>query len=103
MARFSLMRWIGFAVLAAAGVAFSPAASAQVICLDRASLIDSLAARLHQRQFGYGMVSDTVVVELYTAPDGSWTVVMTDVTGRACILAIGQGWQTTLPAPGIDA
>lgn len=102
MARFSLMRWICFAVLAAAGAMFSPAAHAQVICLDRAALVDSLAVRLHQRQFGYGMVNDTVVVELYTAPDGSWTVVMTDVTGRACILAIGEGWQTTLPAPGVD-
>lgn len=103
MARFSFMRWIGFAVLAAAGAVFPPAADAQVICLDRAALVQSLAAQLHQRQFGYGIVSNTVVVELYTAPDGSWTVVMTDVSGRSCILAIGQGWQTTLPAPGEGA
>ncbi|BCH21869.1 hypothetical protein MesoLjLc_14920 [Mesorhizobium sp. L-8-10] len=101
MARFSLTRWIGFAV--AVAVVSPSAAHAQVICLDRTALVDSLSARLHQRQFGYGIVSDTVVVELYTAPDGSWTVVMTDVSGRACILAIGQGWQTTLPAPGDDA
>lgn len=103
MARFSLMRWIGFAVAAAGTAVLPPAAHAQVICLDRTALVDSLSARLHQRQFGYGMVSDTVIVELYTAPDGSWTVVMTDVSGRACILAIGQGWQTTLAAPGDDA
>lgn len=98
MARFSLKTWIGAAILAA----IPAAAQAQVVCLDRTALVESLVERLHQRQVGYGVVSDTAIVELYISPDGSWTVVLTDVTGTSCILAIGQGWQTT-PAPGEGA
>lgn len=98
MARFSLKTLIRAAVVAAGAAVLAPAAHAQVVCFDRTALIDSLAERLHQRQLGYGIVSDTAIVELYIAPDGSWTAVVTDVSGRSCILAIGRGWQTTLPS-----
>lgn len=95
MARLSFREWARIAAVAAA-VAVAPAAgSAQTACLDRAVLADRLAEQFQERQLGYGVVGEVAVMELYVSPHGSWTVLMTDPAGRSCIVAVGEGWETT--------
>jgi len=98
MARFSLKKWIRAAAVAAAIMVLPTAASAQVACIDHDTLVDSLAERFQERQLGYGLVGDIAIMELYVSPRGSWTVVMTDIAGRSCIVAVGEGWETTAVA-----
>ena len=40
------------------------------------------------------------MVELLTGKNGSWTVVVTDVKGRSCIVATGNAWHAITPLKG---
>jgi D-aminopeptidase len=40
-----------------------------------------------------GVVNAKAVMEIFMSPQGTWTVVVTDTNGVACIIAIGQDWQ----------
>jgi hypothetical protein len=38
------------------------------------------------------------------SPQGTWTVVITDTTGTACIIAAGQDWQEVpIEMAGLDS
>ena len=75
-------------------------------CAPRAALTDHLAERFEERRRGIGVAGPAVVVELYAADAGSWTLVATDARGVSCILAAGEAWEALdepLPAPGDGA
>ena len=40
-----------------------------------------------------GVVNAKAVMEIFMSPQGTWTVVVTDTKGLACIIATGQDWQ----------
>ncbi|GAA2834562.1 hypothetical protein [Aminobacter aminovorans] len=40
--------------------------------------------------------SDAAIFEIYVADDGTWTVLMSEVTGRSCVLAAGDGWESSV-------
>jgi hypothetical protein len=39
-----------------------------------------------------------MVMEIYTSPEGTWTVLVTDTSGKSCITAAGENWQEVTPA-----
>lgn len=71
-------------------------ASAQLICSNHDAIVDGLADGFQERRLGYGVASTNTIVEIYVSDNGTWTVLMTDVRGRSCMLAAGDGWETAV-------
>ena len=87
------------AVLAAfllAATVWSASAVGQVLCGPRDGLDDLLKQRFGETQQAVGVSADARrIVELFVAPDGSWTIIVTDAHGRSCIVLSGEDWTQT--------
>ena len=82
------------AVVAIAAVAFAgPALAAGQACGDRAAITERLASKYSEAHIASGLQSETKMVEIWTSPKtGSWTILITEASGRTCIAAAGQSW-----------
>ena len=68
-------------------------ADAQQRCLLHEAAQEQLSERFHEDVAGRGLASNgKSMVELYTSEEGSWTLVVTDVEGRSCIVGKGVSW-----------
>ena len=86
------------AVLAAflLAVVRSAPAVGQVLCGLRQGLVELLKQRFGETRQAVGVSADARrIVELFLAPDGSWTIVVTDTQGRSCIVLSGEDWTQT--------
>lgn len=77
---------------------------AEVICAPRAQMV----ARLHRlygpRPAATGLRDTDTVIEIWSSPQGDWSLVQTAANGQACLLAMGEAWEMPLPrAPGASA
>ncbi|MGV6847030.1 MAG: hypothetical protein ACWA5A_01495 [Marinibacterium sp.] len=72
---------------------------AEVICDSTPKLRDKLEHQFGNNQQATGIRSPDQVLEVWTSPRGSWTLVVTYSTGRSCIVAMGENWQETDPDP----
>lgn len=69
---------------------------AEIICAPRAELMQ----RLQGAQLaGTGLRDADAVLEVWTRASGDWTLVQTYANGMACILAMGEAWESPLPPP----
>ncbi|AUX75720.1 MULTISPECIES: hypothetical protein [Sinorhizobium] len=86
-------------LLAAALTVYPQTAGAQgvVNCAERAQVIEFLAKQYSEKQAAFGMVNQQAVMELYAADNGTWTLVITDVSGRSCVILAGKSWETIIP------
>lgn len=84
---------------AAALAAVAAPASAQAICAERAELARRLAEAFGETPVGRGLSADGRMLEVFAGPDGSWTLVVTAPTGRACLAAAGEAWESPPRAP----
>ncbi len=81
-------------LLAAAAVLTSLPAQAQS-CGDRAVMVERLQANYQEQLTGGGLHAESAVVELWASPEtGTFTLLSTDTSGQACILATGTDWHT---------
>ena len=84
------------------------------VCGPRDGLDDLLKQRFGATQQAVGVSADARrIVELFVAPDASWTIIVTDTQSRSCIVLSGEGWTQTpqmqgtplgaqgSPAPGV--
>lgn len=77
-------------------MAFLPAhVQAQVGCGARDVIVARLGQLFQEHQIGYGLVGQAAVVEVYVSAAGTWTMLMTDVSGRTCIMGAGDAWENT--------
>jgi hypothetical protein len=81
----------------------SPAMAVQ--CGPHDAILKWLSDKYHEVPIGVGMMADEATgAELTVAPDGSWTLVMTDKIGQACLLTGGINWNAQPPPkPGAPA
>jgi hypothetical protein len=92
-------------VFAAALVAASgTAANAQVIvCAKHAQIVEYLKDEFQELQGAFGLVGDRAILELFLSPQGAtWTIVITDVSGKSCILAAGDSWEQKPDIAGLE-
>lgn len=80
--------------------ALSFPAQAQEVCGDRKEIIARLENGYQEHQKGVGLSANGGVVELFVAPSGSWTLMVTNPSGISCLIAAGDGWQTVERASG---
>ena len=95
MAHKFSFRWIRIAAIGTALALSTLSAQAQFICGGHSDLVEGLAQAFQQKQIGYGVVGEAAIVEIYVAANGTWSMLVTDVQGRSCIFATGDGWENT--------
>tara|TARA_R100001143_G_C3246860_1_gene81716 strand:- start:163 stop:450 length:288 start_codon:yes stop_codon:yes gene_type:complete len=67
-------------------------ASAQNLCATREEVVERLWNRWQEVLTANGLAINNKLVELFVSEEGSWTIVITDPSGRSCVASAGQGW-----------
>lgn len=81
-------------LLVAALVAIPTSVDAQIVCGDRARMLDVLKARHGEVLIGQGISAAGWRTELFMSLGGSWTLILTNPqdTSRSCLMATGEAW-----------
>ena len=96
----SLVVVAGLAGLAVAAATFTPApADAASACHRHGDVAKALAQDFAERPVAFGLQSDGTLMQVFASSKGAtWTVVLTDASGRSCVVAEGVRWES-LPPP----
>ena len=103
---FAHIRSFKFAAVLAALSLFNCAgvASAAVPCGSHDAITKSLTTKFKEARRVMGVVSAKAVMEIFMSPQGTWTVLVTDTTGTACVIATGHDWQEVpIEMTGLDS
>jgi hypothetical protein len=79
-------------LLAAACPAAAAPPIAEVLCEPRARLEARLERQFRAALTGTGLRDAEAVMEIWTDPQGRWTLVQRYANGQSCILAMGADW-----------
>jgi hypothetical protein len=67
-------------------------AQAQDQCGPRDKVVKVLNAKYQESQRALGLINEKAMMEVYISPAGTWTMVVTNEAGIACVLAAGEAW-----------
>jgi hypothetical protein len=66
------------------------------VCGQRDKLVQRLEAEFGETRQGFGLQRGSSILEIFaSAESGSWTILVTQPTGMACMVAAGQNWAAT--------
>lgn len=68
-------------------------AMSQVACAVRQDVVDKLKQTYDEQPSAIGITHAGAVVEVFTSPAGTWTIMITRPNGISCLAATGQNWQ----------
>jgi len=72
-------------------------------CGPHASVTTHLATKYDESRRMIGLAANDAVIEVYAAENGSWTILVTNPAGSACIVASGQNFEaTSAPLANLD-
>jgi hypothetical protein len=66
-------------------------------CADRDVIVEFLRSHYGEHLKERGLASSGYVVELYTSPTTTWTIVATPPAGQSCVVAQGVAWDIAGP------
>lgn len=93
------MAVLGLAVLglwSVPALALSPgSAGLDQPCADRARLVGALASQHAEKQTALGLDHEGRVVEIFTSPYGTWSILVTSPDGTSCLVSAGESWRRT--------
>ncbi len=91
---FAYARSLSFAaVLTAASLIGLSGEAAAMQCANHDNMAKALTGKFKEARRAMGVVNSTAVMEIFMSPQGTWTVLVTDTRGIACIAASGDEWQ----------
>ena len=61
-------------------------------CGPHAEMKEGLQTRYKESRRGLGLISPTAVMEVYFSEAGTWTVLITDISGNSCVASSGTFW-----------
>ena len=97
--RRTILAVAAVSALGSATVATVPAAHAQERCVLHNAAVKQLEGQFNERVVGRGLAQEgQSMFELFASENGSWTLVVTDINKRSCIIASGNSWSNP-PAP----
>ena len=68
--------------------------SAQQACALRGKVTVQLKEKFDEQVVGRGLTPNAqAMFELFVSATGSWTVIVSEPTGRSCVIASGESWQ----------
>ena len=62
-------------------------------CGERSKIVAHIAKKYKEVPRSIAITGGNSVIEIYLSPTGTWTALVTDVTGKTCIVASGEGWE----------
>ena len=69
-----------------------PTLAAAEPCGERADFLEILLAEYGETPISVGRGSEGEVFEVFTSKNGTWTVIVTDTSGRTCGVDAGHAW-----------
>ena len=81
-------------------LAISLLISTQFVCLPRADLVARLQEKYQESLTAVATVNESMLAEIWTSKDGTWTLLYTTTNGVACLIASGKDWQAIKPKYG---
>lgn len=67
---------------------------AQAVCAERSKIIGGLKSKYREVPVAIGISQkSTEILEIFSSESGSWTAVVTNQAGIACVMAAGHSWQ----------
>lgn len=85
-------------------LATASVASAGMPCGNHDKIAKSLGIKFNEGRRVMGVVNAETVMEIFMSQQGTWTVLVTNTKGVACILASGEAWQELpVKVAGIDS
>ncbi len=79
-------------------IPFIPAASAQSVCGTHQLVAEKLKQSYDEQLTGAGLSHNGGMIEVYSSPDGTWTIVLTRPDGISCLMASGELWESMAPS-----
>ena len=81
--------------------AFGPVpVAAQSLCGVREAVVEMLGARYGETVRSIGVADRNRIVEVYASDEtGSWTILVTNASGVACLVASGQHYEAVMAGP----
>ncbi|NQW10815.1 MAG: hypothetical protein HQ481_13160 [Alphaproteobacteria bacterium] len=96
-------RWAVALICALAAFFITPVRAQQgPPCYAREQVVEHLAERFGEAMTAAGVDARGNLVQVFSAPEGSWTIVVTIPGGPSCIMMAGEGWSWAEPEPVID-
>lgn len=75
-------------------------AHAQSLCGTREAVVDMLGSRYGETVRSVGLAGGDRIVEVFASEEtGSWTILVTNAAGVACLVASGQHYQRIAAGP----
>ena len=65
---------------------------AELVCAPKAEMEQRLAIRFGSSRTATGLRDPETLLEVWTSPQGRWTLVQSHANGQSCIVAMGEGW-----------
>ena len=91
-------------IAAASLLGMTNAAAAATPCGSHDKVAQLLTTKHQEARRIMGIVSAHAVMEIFMSPKGTWTVLVTDTNGTACIIASGEDWQEVpIAMAGLDS
>lgn len=79
-------------------------AQASPQCSSHDKIVDALGNKFKETRRVMGVVNSRAVMEMFMSPQGTWTMVITDTSGKSCITAAGEEWQDVpVAVAGLDS
>jgi hypothetical protein len=80
------------------GALAASAATAETACGPRAGMLQGLTREYGETPVARALAGPGQMIEVLVSPSGSWTMIVSDVLGQACIVGTGEAW-TAVPRP----
>jgi hypothetical protein len=92
-----------FLIASASGLLLSHPAVAALgppVCDNRDLIVQRLGTSYEEVAQSVGLDSNGNVLEIFVSPEGTWTALVTNPKGVACIVAAGEAWEQLAPLRG---
>src|SRR5262245_13678486 len=76
------------------------AATGQAVCDRRDNIVQRLGASYEEVAQSTGLDANGNLLEIFASPQGTWTALVTNPRGVACIVAAGEAWEQIRSLPG---
>ena len=83
-------------------LATSIPAMAQLNCATRTEIVELLGQDFREKQNAIGLSADGRLVEIFSADDGTWTMLITTPDSISCLITHGQDWMQAPIGAGSD-
>ena len=72
---------------------FTGPVAAAMQCGAHDAVTQALTSKYQETRRIMGVVNARMVMEIFMSPKGTWTILITNTSGTACITAAGEDWQ----------